>query len=90
MAATKRHPVYFPEKQKIVNLHQDRKSTCIFVRIVRRSGSDVKRIVSKFESYGSIETSTSSGRPFKNSPCLDHVIIRKAFQNRFKSAAEIL
>ena len=52
MAVGKRRPVYSPEKQRIVNLHQDGKSTFDIEVIVGKFGSVVKCIVAKFYSSG--------------------------------------
>ena len=67
MADAKRHQVSFPEKQRIAEFHKDRKSTCDIIRIVGRSGSVVKRIVAKFKSSESIESSSKSGSPRETS-----------------------
>ena len=53
MAAGKR-PASYPEKQRIVDIHQDGNSTCDIVRIVGRSGSVEKRNVAKFNCSGSM------------------------------------
>ena len=63
MAAGKRRQVSSIEQRRIVGLHQDGKSTCEVVRIVRRSDNVLKLIVAKFKSSGSIESSPRSGRP---------------------------
>lgn len=89
MAPAKRRPVSSPEKQRIVDLHKDGKSTCDIVDLVGRSSSVVKRIVAKFKTSGSIESSPRTGRPRKTSPRDDRVMARMSLENRFKTAAEI-
>ena len=89
MASGKQHPVYSPEKQRIVDIHQDGKSTCHIVRIVGRSSSVVKLIVVKCKSSGSIKSSPGSDIPHKTSHLNDRVITETSLPNRFKSTAEI-
>ena len=89
MAAGKGRPISSTEKERIIDLHQNGKSTCDIVRIVGRSGSVVKRIVAKFKSSESIQSSPRYGRHRKTSPRHYRVITRKSLKNRFKSAPEI-
>ena len=86
MAAGKRRPVASLEKQMIVDLNQDWKSTCV---IVGCSASVVKLIDAKFERSGSIESNPKSCRTHNTSPRYDRFIISKSLQNKFKRAAEI-
>ena len=62
MAPAKRRPVSSPEKQRIVDLHNDGMSTYDIVDLVGRSNSIVQHIVAKFKTSGSIESSPRTSR----------------------------
>lgn len=89
MAAGKRRPVSCSEKQRIIDLHRDGKSTSDITGLLGRSPSVVKRIVAKFKCTNSIESSLRSGRPRKTSAQQDRIITRMSLKDRFKTAAEI-
>ena len=76
-------------QQRIIDIHKDEKSICNIMYFVGISSSFVKRIVKKFKTSGSIESTPRTDRPRKTSPRDDRVMVRMSLKNRFKTVAGI-
>ena len=89
MASVIQRKMCFPERNRVISLHNDGKFLLKIADIIGRACTIFQRIIAKYKQCGHIERGKRTGRPPETTLKEDRQIIRSSLRDRFKPIAKI-